>query len=255
MQTPGWSTETLRPNGALPLWRQVLRVIERDIRAGRFSPGDQLPTEAELAQQLGVHRHTVRRAVEILSDQGLLRVEQGRGTFVKEATLRHRLGLRTAMSTTARNFGRDATREVVGSRRTKANQTQARELRIATGAPLQRVDTISSVDGMPISFSTYYFPLPRFNTIDRLIETTASIREAFRLLGIDEFEHLETRVAAAMPSAAVARQLNQPKSRPVLSVTNVNIDRAGVPIQLSYASHAANWVEFVINYRPDQDLR
>lgn len=254
-QTPGWAPGTIQPNGALPLWRQVLRVIERDIRAGRLMPGQQLPTEAELAQALGVHRHTVRRAVETLSDQGLLRVEQGRGTFVKEATLRHRLGLRTAMSTTARSFGRDATREVVGSRRTKADQAQARELRVATGALLQRVDTVSFVDGTPISVSAIYYPLPRFNTIERLIETTASIREALRLLGVDEFEHLETRVTASMPSAAVARLLNQPKSRPVLSVTNVNIDKFGVPIQLSYASHAANWVEFIFNYRLDQEPR
>src|SRR5262245_55471131 len=100
--------ETLQPKGALPLWRQVLRLIERDIRSGRLAPGTQLPTEAALAQALGVHRHTVRHAIENLSDQGLLRVEQGRGTFVKEATLRHRLGLRTSISTTARIFGRDA---------------------------------------------------------------------------------------------------------------------------------------------------
>ncbi len=48
----------------------------------RLSPGDQLPSEVELSQQLGVSRATLREAIRDLSVQGVLEVRRGRGTFV-----------------------------------------------------------------------------------------------------------------------------------------------------------------------------
>ena len=54
------------------------------IRAGRFSVGDRLPTEAELIAEIGVSRSAVREAVQSLSFAGVLRVQQGGGTFVTD---------------------------------------------------------------------------------------------------------------------------------------------------------------------------
>lgn len=50
----------------------------------RFSPGDPLPPETELAQWLGVSRPTMREAVRSLAERGVLRVVHGRGTFVAD---------------------------------------------------------------------------------------------------------------------------------------------------------------------------
>lgn len=54
------------------------------IRSGRFSGGDRLPTETELVAELGVSRSAVREAVQSLSFAGILRVQQGGGTFVTD---------------------------------------------------------------------------------------------------------------------------------------------------------------------------
>ena len=62
-------------------WRQIAEALGRDLAEARFTEG-RLPTEPELAARFGVNRHTVRRAIGRLADQGLVRVEQGRGTFV-----------------------------------------------------------------------------------------------------------------------------------------------------------------------------
>ena len=69
---------TIQRESGVALWRQIAASIEADIRAGRLRAGDRLPTEHVYAEQLGVNRHTVRRAVEILARDGWVKAERGR---------------------------------------------------------------------------------------------------------------------------------------------------------------------------------
>lgn len=62
----------------------VVEGITRQILAGEFAPGDKLPTELQLQSQWQVSRSVVREAMKMLASQGLVRVEQGRGSFVAE---------------------------------------------------------------------------------------------------------------------------------------------------------------------------
>jgi GntR family transcriptional regulator len=72
----------IRHDSSAPVASQVARDIEADIRAGRLAPDTRLPSEAELAEQYGVARMTVRRAIAHLRDKGLVITVHGRGTFV-----------------------------------------------------------------------------------------------------------------------------------------------------------------------------
>jgi DNA-binding GntR family transcriptional regulator len=74
--------DRIRHDSFVPVATQVARDIERDIGAGRLAPDTRLPSEAELAQQYGVARMTVRRAVAQLRDKGLVITVHGRGSFV-----------------------------------------------------------------------------------------------------------------------------------------------------------------------------
>jgi GntR family transcriptional repressor for pyruvate dehydrogenase complex len=75
----------LRAVGRPSLAREVADSLVEQMAAGRWRPGDQLPPEPVLAQQLGVSRSSVREAVHRLQAQGLVRVVHGRGTYVLEA--------------------------------------------------------------------------------------------------------------------------------------------------------------------------
>ena len=69
----------------LKLADQVARQLEARIRAGNLQPGQKLPTEAELVQQLEVSRTVVREAVSQLKSRNLVESRQGSGVFVKAA--------------------------------------------------------------------------------------------------------------------------------------------------------------------------
>jgi len=63
---------------------QVADDLRAEMRSGRLRPGDKLPGEAEMAEVYGVSRDTIRRATSELSEEGLLVILHGRGTFVAE---------------------------------------------------------------------------------------------------------------------------------------------------------------------------
>jgi GntR family transcriptional repressor for pyruvate dehydrogenase complex len=68
------------------LYEQIVQQIEESVLNGKLKPGDQLPAERELAQQLGVSRTAVREAVKALREKGLVEAYSGRGTFVTDGT-------------------------------------------------------------------------------------------------------------------------------------------------------------------------
>lgn len=74
-----------RPEG---LYRQVAQRVRSEIDAGRYKPGDMLPSESKLSEYYRVSRQTVRQAIAVLSSEGLIETERGRGTFVRSAPLR-----------------------------------------------------------------------------------------------------------------------------------------------------------------------
>lgn len=70
-----------------PAYAQLASILRQSMADGLLRPGNQLPSEAQLVERYGVSPMTVRRAINILADQGVVVAEQGRGTFVKPVAM------------------------------------------------------------------------------------------------------------------------------------------------------------------------
>ena len=66
------------------LYREIYQAIREQIASGELGPEDKLPTEDELARRYSVSKITVKKALEMLKDDGLILRVQGRGTFVRK---------------------------------------------------------------------------------------------------------------------------------------------------------------------------
>jgi GntR family transcriptional regulator len=75
----------IQTSGASPIWRQIEEGMRRMISLGIFAPGAAVPSVRELAQTLRVNPNTVARAYQRLTDDGVLSVRRGEGTFVSDA--------------------------------------------------------------------------------------------------------------------------------------------------------------------------
>lgn len=75
----------IEQNSGVPLGPQIVRQIKLAIANGRVAPGERLPSARDLAAELRVNFHTVRKAYGELEREGLLHSARGRGTFVAES--------------------------------------------------------------------------------------------------------------------------------------------------------------------------
>src|SRR5579863_8192687 len=120
--------EALARDDGVTLWLQIARALEREIAAGTYAVGARLPTEAQLSAHYAVNRHTVRRALEELSRRGLIKVEQGRGSFVAEETFDYEVGPRTRLSEWIRRNNKEPVGRVLDLREIAADAALATAL-------------------------------------------------------------------------------------------------------------------------------
>jgi GntR family transcriptional regulator len=74
----------LRPTSGVPLGLQIERQLRLAVASGRLAPGERLPGARDLAAELGVNFHTVRKSYRDLEREGVLVTSRGRGTFVAD---------------------------------------------------------------------------------------------------------------------------------------------------------------------------
>jgi GntR family transcriptional regulator, phosphonate transport system regulatory protein len=226
-------------------WRQIAESLGQDVTDARFADG-RLPTEPELAARFGVNRHTIRRAIGMLADKGLVRVEQGRGTFVAGGHIDYLLGRRTRFSTNLQREGREPGHRLIGTRQGPADAATARDLGLAPGAPVIEIETLGRADGMPVSYALHWFPAERFAALPEAFAASGSITAALKACGVADYTRRVTRLLARLPSDLEAQHLDQPAARPVLQTESVNVDLEGVPIQRSVTVFSGDRVQMVV---------
>ena len=75
-------TKSIRPLNRESVTSSIINRLTDLLISGELKPGDKLPTEMELAEQLGVGRNSVREAIKMLSYLGVIEIRRGIGTFV-----------------------------------------------------------------------------------------------------------------------------------------------------------------------------
>ncbi|MBP0632244.1 phosphonate metabolism transcriptional regulator PhnF [Cupriavidus sp. AcVe19-1a] len=240
------SDREVERGSGVAVWRQIGEALADDIRNKLYQPGEQLPPEPELATRFAVNRHTIRRAMGELELSGLVRIEQGRGTFVQEHAIDYAIGRRTRFSQNLAAQGMRGHIEIIGCQELRAAEI-ARHLGLARTAPVLHVQMLGRAEARTIDVAEHYFDPKRFPGIEEALRAQQSVSRALAQFGIADYTRKWSRITAAMPSAPVARLLNQPKTRPVLQVEALNVDIDGVPVQYSVTRFAGDWVQLTVS--------
>lgn len=241
------SRTEIEPAGGVALWRQIADTIRLDIIGGKLESGDKLDGELPLAARFGVNRHTVRRAIAVLVEEGVLRAEHGRGTFVAEARrLSYPVGRRTRFGEGLAGQTRARTSQLLTSRIERATVRLAQALGVKAGTRLIRNESLSFADGRPMARATGWYPEARFAGIDAAYSETGSVTEALKRFGIADYSRASTRISARHATADEAQLLKLAPGSIVLVSDAVDVDADGVPIHAMLTRFPADRLELVV---------
>jgi len=241
------SRTEIEPAGGVALWRQIADAIRLDIVGGKLESGDRLDGELPLAERFGVNRHTVRRAIAVLVEEGVLRAEHGRGTFVAEARrLSYPIGRRTRFSEGLAGQVRERRGQLLSSRIERASARLAAALQVKPGTRLLRQETISFADGRPLARATGWLPEARFSGFDAAYLEAGSVTLALRHYGIEDYSRGSTRISARHATLDEAQALKLAPGSVVLVSDAVDLDVDGTPIHAMLTRFPADRLELVV---------
>ncbi len=157
----GHKTDTGRVVGFLPLYRQVKDRLVRRIAEGAWQTGQMIPSEFQIAGDLGVSQGTVRKALDEMTAENLLVRRQGVGTFVASHD-EDRILFQFFKLT--RDDGRREfpDSQVLSVGRARADADEARRLAVARGTPLVRIHRLRSLGGTVAVSERIAVPAARF---------------------------------------------------------------------------------------------
>jgi len=233
--------------GGVALWRRIADAIRLDIVGGKLASGDRLPTEANLAERFSANRHTVRRALAVLADEGVVGAEQGRGTFVRSARrLSYPIGKRTRFTEGLSGQAKSIGTQHLGAKLENASATIAAALGLKAGAKVIRVDGVSSADGRPISRATTWLPHRRFPDIADRIVQLHRMTAVFASYGIADYSRASTRISARHADVEETKLLGLSPGAILLVSEAVDVDAQGVPISYALSRFPAERMELVV---------
>lgn len=203
---------TLDPLSSQALYRQLADLLRSGIYAGEFPPGTQLPTERELMERYDASRNTVRLALGMLTNEGLIVSSRGRGHFVRDsrpllfhASKSESSKRRAALASDAwvsdvMEQGRQA-RQDIEVALVEPPEAVATLLGLDDGASVAVRRRIRYVDNEPSALSSSYFPLDLVRDTE-IIGPQDIVRGANKVL--DEIGHPQVRyldrIVARMPT-------------------------------------------------------
>jgi GntR family transcriptional regulator len=238
---------TLSKDLPIPLYYQLKTLLLERIRTGEMKPNDRLPAEDELAATHGVSKATVRQALNELAVAGVLRREQGRGTFVAEPKMAQGPREMTSFTDEMRSRGHQPTSKVLNQDVIEAEADMAEKLRLAEGAQVMRLKRLRLADGEPMGIQTAYLPLALAPRLAEEDFTDASLYEALeRKYGLWPARAQETYVAALLDRAD-AKLLKVAAGSPALSAERVSYLSSGQPLEVTYSIMRGDRYQIVLD--------
>ena len=212
-----------------PLYQKVIDTVVARIASGELLPGGILPSEMQLAAEIGVSQGTARRALTLLEQHGILRREQGRGTFV------------TARTPDSSLFNFFRLREQDGSlirpEIVEETITQRQATREESGSlygdptSVYQINRIRSLSGINCTMETSVLPAAMFAGL----EHRAPLPSALYILYQQAYSCIVLKAEEIIVSVAAtpeqAKALNIAPSSPLLQVERVAFDIFGRPIE------------------------
>lgn len=211
----------------------IVDTIAAQIAAGELRTGSKLPTQAELVEQHGATRHTIRQAIEALTHQGLVLSRQGSGVYVAGQLVDYYVRSRTRFNDNVQALAQTSRMELLSLHQPRVSAELARDLAISRRARIFDLHLLRWTGRDPLCVARHYFPADRFPDLPNRFSEASGITDLIRRLGVEDTRRSDTAISARNPTRAEAEMLRIPLDSPVVVLEGRNVDTSGRPVEIS----------------------
>jgi len=230
----------LEEQGRAPLYQQLQRALRDAIADNRLTADEALPPERDLAEEFGVSRITVRKALDALVGEGLLTRRQGAGTFVA-GRVEKSFSKLSSFSEDMISRGRRPESVWLSRSAGAVTPEESLTLGLSPGATVYRFSRIRYADGAPMAVEYSTVPgycLPSETVVEE------SLYDALDAHGSRPVRALQ-RLRAVLFTAERARLLNLPDGSPGLFIERRGFLRDGRAVELTQSYYRGDAYDFV----------
>ncbi|MEQ1596901.1 MAG: GntR family transcriptional regulator [Casimicrobium sp.] len=229
-------------------FNELAAELANDIATGTYPVGTLLPKEMALCEQYGASRHTVRAAIAVLSDQGLVSRRKKAGTRIESATPVTAFRQTLASVRDLMHFGESHSRVVRQVADETANRTLAGQLGCEIGKHWLRISSLrlgEASDELPVGWTDVYVDA-RFTDVATLardhpgVLVSSLIEQRYGL----QIAAIEQDIQGGVVPKALAKALQAEAGSPALRITRRYIDAEGETFEVSITVHPADRFTF-----------
>lgn len=240
----------------VPYYYQLEQLLREKIDNGRWKPGDNLPSEAELCSTYAVSRTVVRQALNKLCQDGIIYKEKGKGTFVAKPKLQEKFVQRTyGFYQEMKEKGLEVESKVLEHKLVEPPNKIKNFLKLREGQKAVKTSRLRSVNGELIMFTISYV---RSDFCPGLEKEDLTNRSLYQLLwdkyGIKISYGYRTLEAVAA-SKYEADMLKVRRGSPLVYLESISYLEDGTPIEYFEAWHRGDRCKFAIELVPAEEMK
>lgn len=214
-----------------PLYQQVKESLIRRLIDGAWQPGQLIPSEMELAREIGVSQGTIRKALDAMAAENLLVRRQGRGTYVatpeESRILFHYF--RLVADTGERRFPNS---RLLKRRHEKANRAEREALDLPAAAEVWRISRVRTVEEKPTVVEMITLPAVRFSGFGDIKQLPNNLYRLYSERWGVTIARASEKLKAVAAGKADAAELRCAPGTPLLEITRVAYDLENTPVEL-----------------------
>jgi GntR family transcriptional regulator len=241
--------------GPVPMHHQVYLDLRASLDSGRWQPGQQLPTERDLAAHYGCSLITIRRALDELVREGRIERTRGRGTFVIHPRLDRDIASRASFAEEMRQRGLDPETKLISARPESASVPVADALAIEAGSPTIYLERLRLASAEPYLLEQVHLPAERFPGLLASDLEHGSLYELLSTRYATQVVRAREALEPVLLRAREARLLDQRPGAPALLIEGIAFDAEGVPVEVGRTFVRGDRSRYYVEREVDRPIR
>ncbi|MFS1664485.1 GntR family transcriptional regulator [Streptococcus sp. zg-JUN1979] len=228
-----------------PAYIRIHDHIKKDIENNIWQIGERLPSERDLADAFQVSRMTLRQAIALLVDEGILERRIGSGTFVARKRVQEKMSGTTSFTDIIKGQGKNPSTKLLSYKRKLADKTERDKLQLSDDkAHVIQMERVRYADGLPLVYEVASIPEELIKGFDK-----QAITERF----FDTLRHhgyeigKSSQIISARPASEyIADVLNTKRGNAMLTLVQISYLTDGTPFEYVHSQYVGERFEFYL---------